>query len=313
MTVSASATGNASAAERRERLWQLLGPLPPRGGFVEATCTLQREQDGYVLERLELRLDASTVEAVPAYFAKPSEGPGVYPTLLYHHAHGGEYQMGKEELVASRSGMQPTPYAVELTRRGFAVLCIDAINFGERHHRTESSLFKEMLWKGEVLWGRMMWEAARALDYLSTRPDVYPDRIATMGMSMGSTTAWWLAALDERVKVCVDLCCLTDFEALIRDGGLDRHGLYYYVPGLLKEFSAAGINGLIAPRAHLALTGRGDPLTPSPGLEKIDSELAAVYAATGAAKSWQLQVFDCAHEETPEMRAAALQWLEKLL
>ena len=24
--------------------------------------------------------------------------------------------------------------------------------------------------------------------------------------------AWWLAALDTRIKVCVDLCCLTDFD-----------------------------------------------------------------------------------------------------
>ena len=27
--------------------------------------------------------------------------------------------------------------------------------------------------------------------------------------------AWWLAALDERITCCIDLCCLTDFEALI--------------------------------------------------------------------------------------------------
>ena len=39
-------------------------------------------------------------------------------------------------------------------------------------------------------------------------------------MSMGSTMAWWLAALDERMKVTVDICCLTDFEALLAKKGL---------------------------------------------------------------------------------------------
>ena len=58
---------------------------------------------------------------------------------------------------------------------------------------------------------------------------------------MGSTMAWWTAALDERIKVCVDVCCLTDFQALIETGGLDGHGIYYYVPGLLKHFTTAQI------------------------------------------------------------------------
>jgi hypothetical protein len=53
------------------------------------------------------------------------------------------------------------------------------------------------------------------------------------------------AALDERIWVCVDLCCLTDFQALIDTRGLDGHNPYYYVPGLLKYFSAAEINALM--------------------------------------------------------------------
>ena len=65
------------------------------------------------------------------------------------------------------------------------------------------------------MWGMMVYDSIRALDYLETRPDIDAGRIGTLGLSMGSTMAWWLAALDERVKVCVDLCCLTDFEALM--------------------------------------------------------------------------------------------------
>ena len=66
------------------------------------------------------------------------------------------------------------------------------------------------------------------------------------------------AALDERVKVCVDICCLTDFQALIETRGLDGHGIYYYVPGLLKHFTTAQINALICPRALQIQAGNKD-------------------------------------------------------
>ena len=66
---------------------------------------------------------------------------------------------------------------------------------------------------------------------------------------MGSTMAWWLAALDERVKVTVDICCLTDFQTLMPRRIFPAHGVYYFVPGLLKKFTTAQINALIAPRA----------------------------------------------------------------
>ena len=44
-------------------------------------------------------------------------------------------------------------------------------------------------------------DALRGLDYLAARPEVDAARLGTLGLSMGSTMAWWLAALDERVRV----------------------------------------------------------------------------------------------------------------
>jgi hypothetical protein len=130
---------------------------------------------------------------------------------------------------------------------------------------------------------------------------------------MGSTMAWWLAALDERVKVCVDICCLTDFDELMAEDNLKGHGIYYYVPGLLKHFTAAQINALIAPRAHLGLAGNLDALTPPKGLDRIDRELRAVYAKAGAPENWKLVREDVAHTETPSMRREALNWLKEKL
>jgi dienelactone hydrolase len=159
----------------------------------------------------------------------------------------------------------------------------------------------------------MVYDALRALDYLASRPEVDPARLGTLGLSMGSTLAWWLAALDTRVLACADLCCLTDYQALLDNGGLDLHGLYYYVPSLLKHFTTAGINALIAPRPHLSLAGRFDPLTPPEGLERIDAELHQVYAGYGASEAWQLVTSDSGHFETPAMRIAVLDFLHKWL
>ena len=299
--------------QRRAQLYALLGDLPDRSRPVEAHKVLEEQREKYVLEKLVLELNGT--EHVPAYFVRPLDAkPGQrLPTILYNHAHGGDYKLGKDELVKGARYFQQPPYAEELTRRGYAVLCVDHWLFGERSGKSESSVFKRMIWQGQVLWGMMVFDSLRALDYLVTRPDVDPKRLGTLGLSMGSTMAWWTAALDERVKVCVDLCCLTDFHALIQTNGLDGHGIYYYVPGLLKHFTTAQINALISPRPHLALAGNKDALTPPKGLDRVDEELRRVYAADGAPDAWKLFRQDVGHTETPEMRAEIIAWLGKWL
>jgi hypothetical protein len=115
------------------------------------------------------------------------------------------------------------------------------------------------------------------------------------------------------VKVTVDICCLTDFHTLLAKKGLSAHGVYYYVPGLLKRFTTAQINALIAPRAHLSLAGIFDRLTPPAGLDRIDSELREVYARSGAPEAWRLSRHATGHMETAatrvELTAFLQQWL----
>ncbi len=293
----------------REKLYRLLGHLPERDLSISAQLLREEEQPQYKLE--VLLLDLNGIEPVPAYLVKPKKRTLRMPAVLYNHAHGGEYAIGKAELLAGRSALRSPPYAEELVSRGMMALCIDHWNFGERRGRGESELFKEMLWKGRVLWGLMVYDSIRAIDYLFSRQDVDRRRIGTLGMSMGSTMAWWVGALDPRVKVVVDLCCLTDFQALLDTRGLDVHGVYYYVPGLLRHFTTAGINGLIAPRPHLSLAGNLDPLTPPAGLDRIDRELKHLYAAHGEPDAWRLVRSDTGHFETTRMRTEVLSFLEK--
>jgi len=296
---------------QRERLYSLLGDLPARDRSISVDLVSEEDRGGYILETLTL--DLNGIEPVPAFFAKPKHARTARPTILYHHAHGGGYEWGKNELINPRSGFQQPPYAEALTAMGFSALCIDTWVFGERSGRTESSVFKEMLWKGQVLWGMMVYDSIRCVDYLCSRTDVDSQRIGTLGLSMGSTMAWWTAALDERIALCVDICCLTDFDALIDARGLDGHGIYYFVPNLLKEGWTTGkINALIAPRPHLALAGNYDSLTPTKGLDRLDAELKEAYAAAGAPDAWKLLRYPCGHMETHAMRREIIKWLERL-
>jgi dienelactone hydrolase len=298
-------------ARQRAALYGLLGDLPDRSGPVGLTVLDRQVQGGYVVETL--LLDLNGIEPVPAYFVKPLDADGRLPCILYNHAHGNDYVLGKKELLIGKPSIPASPYALALTAQGYAALCIDAWNFGERRGRTESELFKLMLWQGQVLWGMMVYDSIRAVDYLVTRPDVDPGRLGTLGRSMGSTMAWWLAALDTRIKVCVDICCLTDFQALIAARGLDGHGIYYYVPGLLKHFTTAQINALIAPRPHLSLAGNYDPLTPADGLDRIDSAMKQAYREAGNESAWQLVRSETGHFETFAMRCKVLEFLKTWL
>lgn len=299
------------AQKRREELYSLLGDLPERDRPVSAETVAVEELDGYILEKL--LLDLNGIELAPAHFVKPKESDTPLPTILYNHAHGGDYVLGKDEMTCGRSALQQPPYAVALTRAGYNALCVDTWAFGERRGRSESEIFKEMLWRGQVMWGMMVYDSIKAVDYLAWRDDVDAERIGTMGISMGSTMSWWVAALDERIKVCVDLCCLTEFEALIETRGLDGHGIYYYVPKLLKHFRAAEINELICPRAHLSLAGNYDRLTPPAGLTRIDNHLRKAYAEAGRPDRWELVRYNTGHFENADMRRRVLESLTKHL
>lgn len=302
-----------SVETKRALLWSLLGDLPwtYRCGMVQTVRVEQR--DGYTLEHLVL--DLNGVEPVPALLLVPKQRLEKAPAMLYCHAHFGTYPIGKEELLDGRKVMGS--YAPVLAEKGIVTLAIDSWCFGERNRGgpsgAENSTFKHMLWNGQVLFGMMLFDLVRALDYLSARTEVDPNRLGVMGLSMGATQAWWLAALDTRIKLCVDLCCLTDFHALIEAHNLHRHGFYYYVPRLLQHFDSAAINELIAPRARLSLNGRRDDLTPPVGVEAIRQRVYAAYQKLDSQRNCLIELFDSGHEETPEMRALVSKWLDEAL
>lgn len=304
----------AHQAARRAQLWSLLGDLPEPNP-PKATLKKTEQHPGFTLEHLDL--DLNGLQTVPALLLLPDNRPEKAPAMLYNHWHGSDYNVGKMELLQGTRAMEA--YAPVYAERGIVALAIDSWCFGDRApypdrgRQGEEDTFKEMLWYGRVLWGMMVFDAHQALTYLCSRPEVDPTRVGSFGISMGSTLSWWLGALDERITCCMDLCCLTDFEALIKNKGLRRHGIYYYVPALLKHFQTHEINELIVPRPRLSLNGRHDGLTPPEGVLRVRDHLLPLYEKHGNTENCHIELFDSAHEERPAMRELILAWLDKHL
>jgi len=170
------------------------------------------------------------------------------------------------------------------------------------------------MWLGRTLWGMFVRDDQVALDYLCTRPEVDASRIGATGMSMGSTRAWWLAAVDERVAAVVAVACLTRYQNLIAHGELRAHGVYYFASGLLKHFDTEGVLALIAPRPFLALTGDLDAGSPADGVRALERSVGGTYQALGAGDRFRSILYpEVGHAYTPEMRAEMLAWFGRWL
>jgi pimeloyl-ACP methyl ester carboxylesterase len=295
-----------SAAETRRQLLALLGDLPPRGGEPTGRLIETASDGGREVERWSLDLNGR--EPVPALLALPRD-VALRGVVLYCHAHGNRFDIGKDELLTGRPALATPPYGAVLPELGFAALAIDHWGFGERATASERVLNKRFLWEGSTLWGMRIADTLAAFDWVRARLPRPP--VIALGLSMGSTMAWWTAALEPGIAGCVDLCCLAEFDALRATGADDLHGEYYFIPGLRKHFTAAAINACIVPRPHLSCAGAEDPLTPPAGLRAVDEAMRIAYADAGNADAWQQRVFQSGHLETPEMREAVLAFLDR--
>jgi dienelactone hydrolase len=268
-------------------------------------------RDGYVLERLELELEGAGT--VRAFLTRPSGTGGRHPAILYGHSHGGRHEIGASELVDGRAYLL-SPFGPLLARAGYVTLCLDMPTFGDRHSVEESAAAKAHIWYGTSLIGQMISEQAAALTYLASREEVDPSRIGAFGISLGSTLAYWHAALDTRIRAVAHLCCYADYATLVELGAHDNHGIYLLVPGLLRHTSTGEIAGLVAPRPQLICLGEDDELTPPPSIERALAVTRPMYAAAGAPDALEVLVQPGVdHRETPEMHARVMAFLEREL
>lgn len=302
-----------------EAVLRSLGDLPPRPAPPRARTVSYERRPGYTIERVALENgvdgEISALVLVPERLRRPA------PAILWLHSSTPD----KTQVLIPHTNGGDESLGEAFVRRGWVVLAPDAYWHGDRAgtgpagpletgRAEQESLFKLHLWFGRTLWGMFVRDDQIALDYLCSRPDVDAGRIGATGMSMGSTRAWWLAALDERIATTVAVACLTRYQNLIAHGQLRQHGIYYFTQGLLRHFDTEGVLSLIAPRPFLALTGALDAGSPADGVRTLEEQVGAVYAALGAAERFRSVLYpQVGHTYTSEMRAETLAWFERWL
>lgn len=300
----------------RKTLLECLGELPARPDPAKVKVLSREDKGEFTLERFEFFNGVDMT--VPGILAIPKNRPGKVPVVIGMHGHSGS----KNEYLPNPENELSLGWM--LIKAGFAVAAIDGYFNGERvmhgprgklekdAYGQEMSLFKLHLWQGRTLWGMQIRDEQCLIDYLETRPELDKSRIGGTGMSMGCTRAWWLAAIDDRVQTIVGVACFTRYTELLAHG--KSHGIYYFVPGLLKHFDSEAILACVAPRPMLQLSGDQDHNAPPDGVEVLEQKLAKVYELHGEPENFRSILYrNTGHEYLPEMRHEMVAWFQKHL
>ena len=158
----------------------------------------------------------------------------------------------------------------------------------------------------------IFWDDIRTVDYLISRPEVDPNRIGCVGLSLGSWRAAHLTALDERIKAGVACCWLSTFRGIPPSQFPNTIGLTKVLPGLYRKLDMPDVVSLAAPRPLLCINGTRDGLFPiETGVKPAYKTLETVYAKIGAADRFRGHIYDAPHEFNEAMQAEAWEWLKE--
>ncbi|MBI4025384.1 MAG: prolyl oligopeptidase family serine peptidase [Verrucomicrobia bacterium] len=344
------------SAWRKESLVQLKQKLvlPARNQASEARMLRRLENDGYLHEEIEF--ESRPGLRVPATVLVPTRGQPPFPAIIVLHDMGGFRTYGREKMLAfdgepacltehrkicyaGRSVMR------DLVLRGYVVIAIDALLFGERTPQAQKDFtafdqlrraFKTVQEQNEQFSVPISYHAERAaasyailtnqtwagmiahddlatLDYLCARPEVDANRIGCVGLSFGAYRTNYLAAIEERIRAAVSVCWTATLDALIGYNVGGAMGAFTLIPGLHARMDLPDIQSLACPRALLAISGWNDRLMQPFGIARAHQKLRAVYEKAGVPEKLGSLVLDAPHEFNLAMQARAFEWMDKHL
>ncbi|MEV5611350.1 dienelactone hydrolase family protein [Streptomyces sp. NPDC052225] len=262
------------------------------------------------------------------------EGPGPFPAVLLLHDHGGMFDIGKEKCV--RPWYDDTRLAPaqawaddllggrfvgdELARRGYVVLCLDALGWGDRGpvaYEQQQALAGTFYHLGSSLAGLMAREDARAAGFLAGLDRVDPARIAAAGFSMGGYRAWQTAALSDHVAAAVSVSWMTGLKEMMVPGSnaLRGHSAYYMLhPGLARHLDIPDVASIAAPRPMYFLGGADDTLFSAEGVEAAYGRMRTVWRSRHAGDRLRTETWPgLGHVFTGHMQDAVLAWLDDVM
>jgi dienelactone hydrolase len=307
-----------------------------RGDYLEEYLTFQTTPD--------LR--------VPAYLLIPKNAKLPAPGIVVLHCHGGVYQWGKEKVVeVEDEPLALTEFkqqlydgksiATELARRGYVVITIDMMYWGERrmlldddppsyrnprrmtkdeiatfNRRSQQAeqLVARSLFAAGITWpGVMLWDDLRTVDYLAGRAEVDARRLGCVGLSVGGYRSFLLAALDQRIKAAVDVGWMSSFASHVRRHVINSIGLTFHIVGLYRYLDLPDLAALIAPRSVLVINGSRDPLFPAEGVDAAFKKIDRCFRKAGVPDRQRCRLYDAPHQFNAEMQSEAWEWIGRHL
>jgi hypothetical protein len=156
------------------------------------------------------------------------------------------------------------------------------------------------------------WNCVRALDYLETRKEVDANRIGVTGRSGGGAYSWWIAAIDERIKVAVPVAGITDLQNHVVDGCVEGHCDCMFIVNTYR-WDYPLVAALVAPRPLLISNSDKDTIFPLDGVLRVHEKVRRIYKLYGAEKNLGLQITEGPHKDTQELRTHAFVWFNRFL
>ncbi|WP_202033483.1 alpha/beta hydrolase family protein [Agrobacterium larrymoorei] len=321
-------TGNLSAWKKtaRAKFWELTLQSPDETAFNPELID-EMDRGSYTARKVAFNITQDS--RVFALVLVP-KGDGPFPAAVFYHDHGSRFDIGKEKLIETWgddaklrssqewaakffSGRFPGD---ELARRGYVVLAVDALGWGDRGPLTyegQQALAANFANMGSSLAGLMALEDTRAAAFLSTLPQVDPARVAAIGFSMGAFRAWQAAALSDAIKATVAVNWMATANGLMVPGNNQlRGGSAWHMihPGLIQVMDYPDVASLAAPNPMLIFAGSEDALFPAPSVEEAFGKMQSVWNAWGAADRFESKFWPCGHVFEAAQQDYAFDWLD---
>jgi dienelactone hydrolase len=168
-----------------------------------------------------------------------------------------------------------------------------------------------------VSWsGLIAYEDLRAAEFLATRPEVDPARVAAMGLSVGGYRTWQIAALSPRIAAGVSVCWMATRKGLMVPGNNQTTGQSAFTmvhPGLANLLDFPDVASIACPKPMLFICGNQDKLFPVPSIEEAFARMHKVWDSQGAGDRLVTRLYDAPHQFNAQMQDDAFPWLEREL
>jgi cephalosporin-C deacetylase-like acetyl esterase len=296
--------------EYRRQLLEMLGldPLPPRTD-LQATVTGTVEHEEFVVERLHFQSQPGLYVTGNLYLPRNRTGPA--PAVLYVCGHGASKKNG----ISYGNKVSYQHHGGWFARHGYVCLTIDTLQMGEIesiHHGTYRYKMWWWLNRGYTPAGVEAWNCVRALDYLQTRPEVDPERLGVTGRSGGGAYSWWIAAIDQRIKVAVPVAGITDLQNHVVDGCVEGHCDCMYMVNTYR-WDYPLVAALVAPRQLLLSNTDRDGIFPLDGVVRTYEKARRIYELYQAGDQLGLYLTSGPHRDTQELQTGAFLWFNRHL